>query len=82
MHASSAVVLAYARPDASAALTGGRRNRLETLRDTEPLRDSETCLQDIDVSLYFRKLISENKDAGSSEWVFDQICKQFTASGY
>lgn len=75
MHASSAVVLAHARPDASPALTGGRRNRLETLRD------SETCLQDIDISLYLRKLTSENKDVGSSEWGFDELCNQFTTSG-
>ena len=78
MHASSAVVLAYARTDASAALTGGRRNRLQQL---ETLRDSETCLRDVDSSLYLRKLFSENKDVGSSEWVFDEICKQFTTSG-
>ncbi len=51
IHASSAVVLAYSRPHASDALTGGRRNRLETLRD------SETCLQDIDISLYLRKSV-------------------------
>ena len=47
----------------------------------ETLRESEICLEDIDISLYLRKPISENKDVGWSEWGFDEICTQFTTSG-